>query len=84
VRAVVTIQARRTYAAGSRRQVQPDHSRAPEAPEGKAKQGARKQHVLIDDFIPTNEGKNAIHYPHPKRLPGMLSDYNYLPDDVSS
>jgi len=38
----------------------------------------------IDDFIPTNEGKNAVHYPHPKRLPDMLSDYKYLPDDVSS
>ncbi|KAG2559414.1 hypothetical protein PVAP13_8NG307800 [Panicum virgatum] len=32
--------------------------------------GRRKQRTLIDDFIPTIEGKNAICYPHPKRLPG--------------
>ena len=59
-------------------------SKAPGPPEGKARQGARKQHVLNDDFIPTIEGKNGIRYPHPKRLPGMLSDHDYLPDDVSS
>ena len=64
-------------AARSRRQVQPDHSRAPEAPEGKAKQGSRKQHVLIDISSPPMRERN-------RGLPGMLSDYNYLPDDVSS
>ena len=62
-------------------------SKAPGPPEGKARQGARKQHELIDDFIPTIEGKNAIHYPYLKRLPRMLSKSNhdiYLMMRVSS
>ena len=40
-------------------------------PEGKVRQGAQKQRTLIDDFIPTIEGKNAIRYPHAKSLIGM-------------
>jgi len=49
-----------------------DYSGPAGPPEGKARQGARKQHTLTNDCIPTIEGKSAIRYPHPKRLSEIL------------